>query len=197
MYVGMPVYLCKNMAVELGLTNGTAGIIKSIHLRNANVTEDTGVHRVDFDKETDYIIVEFDDISMMAPLPGLLPNQIPITVMSGNFRVNYPKGQKYKNGKLKMVSVKIEHFPIVPRFGITAHKSQGMTLDKVVVDLNPIFKKKSPKINFAYVPLSRVRRLSDLSILRSFPLEVLKAKVNPCCAAMMEEFRQRDLCKDM
>ena len=46
--------------------NGTSGIIKSIHLRNAkNISEDTGIHHVDFNKDEDYIIVELDDISMM------------------------------------------------------------------------------------------------------------------------------------
>ena len=199
MYVGMSVYLTKNMAVELGLTNGTEGIIKSIHLRNANVTEDSDVdvYRVNFDPETDYIIVEFKDISMMAPLPGLLVNQIPITPMTGNFRVNYPKGQKDNSGKnLKFVSVKIEHFPLVPKFAVTAHKSQGMTLDQAFVDLNPV-SKKPVEINFAYVPLSRVRRLQDIHILRPFPVDVLKAQLNPSCEAMLEEFKSKDLCKDM
>ena len=196
MYVGMSVYLSKNKAVELGLTNGTEGIIKSIHLRNANVTEDAGLHVVDFDKETDYIIVEFKDINMMAPLPGLLPNQIPITPDKGSFCVNYPKGLKYANGKLKKISVKIEHFPIVPKFGVTAHKSQGMTLDQAFVDLNPVTT-KPVEINFAYVPLSRVRRLADIHILRPFPKEVLQAKLNESCECMMKEFQDKDFCKDM
>ena len=197
MYVGMPVYISKNMAVELGLTNGTSGKIKFIHLKNAkDITEDTGFYHVDFDANEDYIIVELDDVTMMGPLRGLLPDQIPITPMKANFK-HYLKGQTGRDGKPKYVSINRLHFPIVPRFGITAHKSQGMTLDKAVVDLVPVFKKKSPEINFAYVPLSRVRRLVDLSILRLFPLEVLKAQVNPSCAAMMTEFRQRDLCKDM
>ena len=88
-YVGMPVYLSKNMAVELGLTNGTSGII---HLRNArNITDDKGIHPVDFDKDEDYIVVELENISVMAALPGLLPNQIPITAKKGSFSY-HPKG---------------------------------------------------------------------------------------------------------
>ena len=71
-----------------------------------------------------------------------------------------------------------------------------MTLDKAIVDLVPHFK-KSVEINFSYVPLSRVRRLEDLTILRPFPVEVLKAKVNDACAAMMEEFKLRDLCRNL
>ena len=95
-----------------------------------------------------------------------------------------------------MVSVKIEHFPVVPRFGITAHKSQGMTLDQAFVDLNPVAK-KPVDINFAYVPLSRVRRLEDLHILRRFPVEVLKAKLDSSCEAMLKDFQNKDRCKDM
>ena len=71
-----------------------------------------------------------------------------------------------------------------------------MTLDKAIVDLVPS-DRRSVQINFAYVPLSRVRRLEDLTILRPFPVDVLKAKVNESCAAMMVAFKSRDLCKNL
>ena len=94
------------------------------------------------------------------------------------------------------------HFPLVPRFSVTFHKSQGMTLSKAIVDLVPPIRKgrRNPDpigIEFAYVPLSRVRRLEDLTILRMFDPAVLKVQVNESCFAMMEEFRTRDKCKDM
>ena len=184
------------MAVELGLTNGTSGIVKSIHLRNArNITDDKGIHPVEFDKDEDYIVVELKNISMMAALPGLLPNQIPITAKKGSFTY-HPKGQKGKDGKPKKVNISIEHFPLVPKFSITSHKSQGMTLNKAFVDLVPV-QKNPVDINFAYVPLSRVRRLDDLNILRLFPEEVLKAKVNPHVEAMLSEFKEKDRCKHL
>ena len=70
MFVGMPVYVSKNMKVELGLTNGTSGRIKSIHLKNAEkVTKDTGMHYVEWYDE-DCIIVELDEINVK-PLRGL------------------------------------------------------------------------------------------------------------------------------
>jgi ATP-dependent exoDNAse (exonuclease V) alpha subunit len=100
-------------------------------------------------------------------------------------------------GKPKKVNVTREHFPLVPSFSYTAHKSQGKTLPKVVVDLRPTNTKNKVKIEFAYVPLSRVRRLEDLNILRPFNPCVLKAQVNQGCAAMMEEFKARDLCKNL
>ena len=90
------------------------------------------------------------------------------------------------------------HFPLVPLFSCTAHKSQGQTLKKAIVDLIPAYgKSNAVGIEFAYVPLSRVRRLQDLTILRPFDMCILNAKVNEGCAAMMEEFKRRDLCKDM
>ena len=194
MFVGMPIYVSKNLRVDLGLTNGTSGKIKSIHLKNAEkITTETGMHYVDFN-DGDCIIVELDDINVK-PLRGLKPNHIPITKMDTKFQVNLT-GQKTKKGNPKKVSVKRSHFPIVPRFSITAHKSQGMTLDKAIVDLVPS-DRRSVQINFAYVPLSRVRRLEDLTILRPFPVDVLKAKVNESCAAMMVAFKSRDLCKNL
>jgi hypothetical protein len=77
-----------------------------------------------------------------------------------------------------------------------------MTLGKAIVDLVPQTRKGRRKpdpvgIEFAYVPLSRVRRLVDLTILRMFDPSVLKVQVNAGCKAMMEEFRARDKCKDM
>ena len=196
MYVGMPVFLTTNIATELGLTNGTTGIIKSIHLQNGEmISEDTGFHHVEF-TDTDFIVVELDDITVK-PLRGLNPNHIPIFAKKLNFQVS-AQGKRREKKKAKQVSVNRCHFPIVPRFSCTAHKSQGMTLDKAIIDLVPQPTMKSPiDINFAYVPLSRVRRLEDLTILRPFDAKIIKVQPNQACSAMMEEFRKMDKCKDM
>ena len=182
----MPVYLTQNIATELGLTNGTKGVVRSIHLKNGEIIDgNTGVHHL---KHTpDYVIVEFDDITM-TPLDGLLPNHLSIFPENGSFQVRV-KGKKDK------ITVSRTHFPLVPRFSCTSHKSQGQTLDKAIVDLVPL--KEIVDINFAYVPLSRVRTLKDLTILRPFDPYVLRAKVNEACAAMLNEFKERDVCKDM
>ena len=52
-------------------------------------------------------------------------------------------------------------------------------------------------VNFAYVPVSRVRRLKDLTILRPFDSSVIKIQPNAACVAMMEQFKTMDKCKDM
>ena len=187
LFVGMPVIVTTNIKTELGITNGTMGVVKSIHFKNGQViNEDTGVHYLE--EHPDYIIVELDDINV-EPLHGLPPNHIPIVPVKKSFSVHMP-------GRKKAVNVNRNHFPLVPHYSCTAHKSQGKTLSKAIVDLVPL-KTKGIGIEFAYVPLSRVRRLEDLTILRPFHPFILNAKVNQGCAAMMEEFKQRDLCKDM
>ena len=196
MYVGMPILLTKNIATELGLTNGTTGIIRSIHLRNGEmISEDTGFHHVQF-TDADFIVVELDDITVR-PLHGLNPNHIPIFPKTENFQVS-PQGQQSRGKQnVKKLTVNRCHFPIVPRFSCTAHKSQGMTLDKAIVDLVPPSGMKSIKLDFSYVPLSRVRRLEDLTILRPFDPNIIKVKPSEAYLSMMEEFKRMDKCKDM
>ena len=63
---------------------------------------------------------------------------------------------------------------------------------------NPKNNGRQEEVSFPYVPLSRVRRLEDLTILREFPESViLNPEENPARKAMMADFRGKDLCKDM
>ena len=188
LFVGMPIMISSNIATELGITNGTCGTIKSIHLKNGEeVTDTSGYHALE--EQPQYIIVELKDIDMR-PLDGLPEKHVPISVKKGSFQVKM-------SGKKKKINVNRSHFPMVPLFSCTAHKSQGQTLKKAVMDLVPSKGGNVTGIEFVYVPLSRVRRLQDLTILREFDPSVLRKKVNADCAAMMAEFKRRDLCKDM
>ena len=189
LYVGMPVFLTDNIATELGLTNGTTGVVKSIQFHcDEEVSGGTGFNHLE--RIPDCIIVELDDITM-SPLNGLRPNHIPILPKSGSFKVKVP-------GKEDTISISRHHFPIVPRFAYTAHKSQGKTLSKAIVDLVVPGDKRGPvEINFSYVPLSRVRALKDLTILRPFDPAILRAPVNEGCVTMMNEFKSKDECRSM
>ena len=189
LYVGMPVFLTDNIATELGLTNGTTGVVKSIQFHcDEEVSGGTGFSHLE--NMPDCVIVELDDISM-TPLDGLRPNHVPILPQPGSFSVSIP-------GKADKISINRRHFPLVPRFAYTAHKSQGKTLRKAIVDLVVPEDKIGPvEINFSYVPLSRVRALDDLTILRPFDPAILRAPINEGCVAMMDEFKFRDECKHM
>ena len=183
LFIGMPVIVTNNIATELGITNGTTGVVRSIHIKPGEVISgDTGYHHLKH--PPDYIIVELDDIKMK-PLAGLPPNHVPIFMKIESFQVSMP-------GKKKNVSVNRQHFPIVPRFSCTAHKSQGQTLQKAIVDLVPRNgKTKGLGIEFSYVPLSRVKRLQDLMILRPFDAAILKLKPRQGYEEMIEDFKTK------
>ena len=122
---------------------------------------------------------------------GLHPNHVPIYLEKGNFAVSV-------KGKQKGISVNRQHFPIVPRFSCTAHKAQGMTLRTAIIDLVPNPNQKAIDISVPYVPLSRVRRLEDLTILRPFhPDLIKKVQPHPACKKMMAEFKKLDICKNI
>ncbi|KLO12580.1 hypothetical protein SCHPADRAFT_803817, partial [Schizopora paradoxa] len=57
---------------------------------------------------------------------------------------------------------------------MTDYKSQGRTMDKVIIDLQSTRTRQS-----AYVMLSRVRSLDGLLILRPFEPKKLKAEFDP------------------
>ena len=147
MYVGMPVMLTKNISTELGLTNGTKGIIKMIPLKENEkcIQSDKGFKKA---SSLDYIITEVPDASISDP-DGLPKKHIHIFRCKGSFVL------KQNND----VTIKLDHFPIVPTFSCTAHKSQGQTLKKIIIDLVPPKCMKSTDTSFAYVPLSRVHTL--------------------------------------
>jgi ATP-dependent exoDNAse (exonuclease V) alpha subunit len=72
----------------------------------------------------------------------------------------------------------------VPAYCITTHKSQGQTLNKVIIDLK--LPNETDDIAAVYVPLSRVKRLADLIILRHFDYKVLLIKPSKSQLAEME-----------
>ena len=189
LYVGMPVFITDNIATELGLTNGTTGVVKSIQFNcDEDIPRGTGFNHLD--NMPDCVIVEVDDVNMN-PLHGLAANHVPIFPKAKSFEVKIP-------GRKEKIKINRKHFPLVPRFACTAHKSQGQTLTKAIIDLViPEGNKGAVEINFSYVPLSRVRALKDLTILRPFDRSILEAPINEGCVSMMNEFTLQDECRDM
>jgi len=172
----MPVLLTDNIVCELGLSNGTQGIFREFvyddqeNLGSFKVKSDAFLSNMIYIKRPLYALVEINTSQVETSLDGLPPKLIPISLIKEQFTV--PIKQLF--GRLiervqgeKKVSETIQvtrtQLPIVPAFAITTYKAQGLTMNKIIVDLQvPLATKEVASI---YVPLSRVKRAEDVAIL--------------------------------
>ncbi|CAF1523971.1 unnamed protein product [Adineta ricciae] len=159
----MPVLLTNNIACELGLTNDKNGVFPSntIYVRKPL-----------------YALVEINTSQVETNLDGLRPKLIPIPLVKKQFTV--PIKQLF--GRLldrvqsekkvpQLIQVTRTQLPIVPAFAITTYKAQGLTMNKIVVDLQvPL---RTFQVASVYVPLSRVKIGDDVAILRPFDMKIL------------------------
>ena len=111
-----------------------------------------------------YMLIRLDhDIGVPVALPGLPFGVVAIEPCETTFR--------NENG-----SVTFRQFPVSLAFAITDYRCQGQTFPWVVVDL------KKPAGNSPtaspYVQLSRAKRRDQLSILRPFSPDELKAPIS-------------------
>ena len=193
---GMPVILTQNIAIELGLINGTNGIFRQLVYQadslTANILAEEFPVDAHFVHQPTYALVEIPKAKIECQLIDLQPNIVPIPLVEQTFRINVnelvPKNTNSKSATKAMLSVKRRALPLVPAYCITTHKSQGQTLAKVVIDLK--LPNETDDIAAVYVPLSRVKRLTDLVILRHFDYKVLMIKPAPSQLAEIERLDQ-------
>ena len=180
---GMPVILTQNIAIELGLINGTNGIFRQLVCEEDCVSTTDGISDK-FPSNTRYMrkplfaLIEIVRSKVTCNFEQLGSNLVPIPLMEQTFRINIadilPKDKRLKSNQKAILSIKRRALPLVPAYSITTHKSQGQTLNKVVIDLK--LPNGTDDIAAIYVPLSRVKRLSDLIILRHFDYKILLTK---------------------
>ncbi|CAF1446435.1 unnamed protein product [Rotaria magnacalcarata] len=179
---GMPVILTQNIAIELGLINGINGIVRQLVYQSDSMSTD--VLSQAFPNNTQYVhrplyaLIEIARSKIECNLEELQPKLVPIPLMEQTFRVDVtdilPKGKKSTSNGKAILSIKRRALPFVPAYCIAAHKSQDQTLNKVVIDLK--VPNETDDIVAVYVPLSRVKRLADLIILRQFDYKTLLIK---------------------
>ena len=98
--IGSPVYLTYNYCVGLGLANGVMGILKDIIFKEENDGFTPSI-----------LLIEFKNVN--SKLTTTLANIVPIEIVTIKYERNYKKTRT--------------QFPIKNAFGLTIHKSQGMT----------------------------------------------------------------------
>lgn len=138
---GCRIMLTQNLWTSQGLCNGTMGTVIDVVYKKCDIEN----HLYDFPI---CIMVKFDNYQGPSVYDGMLPI-IPQIV---SFK---------KSG----VTCTRKQFPLRVAYAITIHKSQGITLDKAVVDIgNSEF-----GLGLTYVALSRVKTIEGLVIEPSFP----------------------------
>ena len=140
--VGARVMLSCNLWVNMGLVNGAMGTIKAICYHNGAAPPDLPVA----------VTVQFDIYSG----PTLPDGTVPIAPLRRTWST--PSSQC---SRLQL--------PLKLAWAVTIHKAQGLTLDKVVVDIG----KKEFSSGLTFVACSRVRRLTDLLLDPPFALQRL------------------------
>ena len=132
------IRLTSNIDVADGLANGVRGIIRSI------ITNDQ--------QSVTAILVQFDDKNVGEKAKA-----------SSQFKAQHPDAVPiYRHGvpfQHKNITIFCSQFPLVLAWASTIHSVQGLTVDRIVVDLSKIF-----AAGQAYVALSRVKTLEGLQI---------------------------------
>jgi len=199
----MPVLLTDNIACELGLSNGTQGIFRELIYDDHEEPDSLKVRSEVFPSNTIYIrkplyaLVEINTSQVETSLDGLRPKLIPIPLIKKQFTIPIKQlfgrlFERMEGGKKipQVIQVTRTQLPIVPAFAITTYKAQGLTMNKIVVDLQvPL---GTLQVVSMYVPLSRVKRAEDIVILRPFDMKVLQVRPSPAQDAELKRLDELD-----
>ena len=127
------------------------------------------------------VYVKFDD--KVWQLEGIdEPGVYPITPVGADWYLDRNKGE----GKKKALKVRRTQLPLAPAYGMTAHYSQGKTLQAALVDLHV-----DPRVNQSYgtVATTRVRSREDILIMRDFPLGLYQRKQSDGPKLLLKQLR--------
>ena len=138
--------LTRNVWQTKGLYNGALGTVKAILYVNG--LQHQGLPMC--------VLVEFDDYIGPSIVPG--EKIAPIVPETVSFD---PRSQ---------MTGSIRQLPLVLGWAITIHKSQGLTLNRAIVDVGD----SERNTGTTYVGCSRVRSATNLAFEKSFPFERIR-----------------------
>lgn len=156
--VGMKAMVVLNIATEADLANGTRGTVEGFVLdprEERTSPDEKGNIRLKYPPPVIYFK---PDMQTRAVFEGVPAGIIPISPSKVGFSVDVDGGR-----------VRLERFQlaIVPGYAFTDYKSQGQTMECVIVDIS-----KPPSGSLSpfsvYVALSRSRGRSTIRVLRDF-----------------------------
>ncbi|KAJ7147797.1 hypothetical protein C8R43DRAFT_889418 [Mycena crocata] len=131
--IGMPIFIVDNMAVELGISNGSGGTLVNL---GYEIRE--GKHYA--------IWAEVDLPLYTSPDPNtIFPHRVTVGLISKPIKFTKEKGGK-------TYSAQRHQLPLIPGFSFTAHNSQSRSLNAAIIHLE-----SSASTVASYVMLSRIK----------------------------------------
>ncbi|CAG8732793.1 143_t:CDS:1 [Cetraspora pellucida] len=180
----MKVVLTFNICTNNSLANGLLEYLRQIVYNKDSIDILSSQDNIILKNLPKYVVVE-----LIGKAPGsyktLLPNHIPI------YPLKHLCVHTIWNRDGSKISKRFQYFqlPLTSTFMFTDFKSQGRTLEKIVVDLSG-----KHVNNSTYVMLFRAQRLDDLLILKPFDESILNMQLSPALhaeLARIEECTQR------
>lgn len=171
--IGMKIMVLLNLATDADLANGSRGIITDIVLHPEEECLQKGEYRVHL-KHPPSVIFFKSYQHQTKPIPGLPEGIIPI----------FPTRKTFTLKEERRRTISRLQFALTPAYAFTDFKSQGQTIEHVIVDLAKPPSGSLTAFN-AYVALSRSRGRSTIRLLRPFDEKLFT--VHPS-----EELRKED-----
>ena len=162
--IGAPVMVTLNIMTDLDVANGVRGRVKGIVVDEREpMTMTKEAHIVRLQYPPQYVLVELER-SKAPTLEGLPENVIPIEPVRKAFTIE-------KDGR--RMTVNRTQLPLTLAYAFTDYRSQGQTLDPVIVDIGPPPYGRLTPFNI-YVALSRGTGRDNIRLLRDFDETLLR-----------------------
>ncbi|KAJ3009702.1 hypothetical protein NUW54_g2705 [Trametes sanguinea] len=154
--LGMPVIISQNFDVQGGIVNGSIGVLAKIRYR---------IDTMSGRRVLTSCVIRLRDVSAK-PMFNLEEGYFPVLEDTVDMTFTHP----YSGRKIRIRRTQV---PIQPAFAMTAHKAQGQTFSRVIIDLESCKGTEAP-----YVMLSRATTLKGVVILRPFAASKLRCRVS-------------------
>ena len=162
--IGAPVMVTLNIMTELDVANGVRGIVEAIVLDERESVIGTGdEHTIKLRYPPRYVLVRLDRTKAPS-LKGLSRNVIPIIPVKKTFTIN--KGSS-------KITINRTQLPLTLAYAFTDYRSQGQTLQPVMIDIGPPPYGHLTPFN-VYVALSRGTGRDNIRLLRDFDETLLQ-----------------------
>jgi hypothetical protein len=184
LYKGMKVMVGDNIAVQMGICNGTTATVVGWHYHNTiqfdRIDDDTIGTKVTVATDLpEFILIRVDTprFEPFVSLGGVVDDPEAIfPIFPENIKCSVPLHRARRGEKAKTAVIKIRGFTLGAATAITIHKSQSISVSKLAIGTWMSWEGHLASLAQIYVALSRVRSSDGLILFQQLPLVAKKLK---------------------